>query len=133
MRNPSSLTVTQTITPTPLTAAPCGGGKSGGAKQWKGNRNHGLRSTRTEMATSLVTRTATEIMTGNMIGPKRAINDMVQNGLADALHNGKCSSNGKHKRSWRHESPFDSHRAKQRCRVSTSPLRGRKKSHTPEC
>ena len=76
-----------TINPTPLTAAPCGGGKSGGAQ--KGDRNHRPKSARTEMATSLVTRTATEITTGNMIDPKRAITDMVQIGLMDALQNTK--------------------------------------------
>ena len=83
MRNPSSPTVTQTITPTLWTAAPCGAGIPCAAR--KGNRNHGPLSARTEMAISLVTRTVTEIMTGNMRDPKRAITDMVQIGLADAL------------------------------------------------
>ena len=44
MRNPSSLTVTLTVTPTLLTAVPCGGGKSGATR--KGNRNHGPQSAR---------------------------------------------------------------------------------------
>ena len=41
------------------------------------------------MVTSLVTRTATGITTGNVIDPKRAITDMVQIGLADAPHDAK--------------------------------------------
>ena len=89
MRNLSSLTVTRTVTPTLLTAALCGGGKLGGA--WNRNRNHGPKSTRTEMATSLVTRTVTEITTGNVIDPKRAITNMVQIGLTDALHDAKTT------------------------------------------
>ena len=87
MRNLSSLTVSQTVTPTPLTAAPCGGGLL--CTAWKGNINHRPLSTRTEMATSLVPGIVTEVMTGNMIGPKRAITDMVQIGFADALHDAK--------------------------------------------
>ena len=43
------------------------------------------------MATSLVTRTVTEIATGNMIGPNRVITDMVQISLADALHDAKTT------------------------------------------
>ena len=101
-RNPSSPTVTQTITPTPWTAAPCGGGIPCTAR--KGNRSHGLPSARTGnrnhtplnartgMAISLVTRTATEIVTGNVIDPKRAITDMVQIGLVDALHDTKTTT-----------------------------------------
>ena len=46
----------------------------------KGNRNHADQSerTRTEMATSLVTRTVTEYCDrGHVINPKRVITDMV--------------------------------------------------------
>ena len=52
------------------------------------NRNHGPPSAET-MDTGLVTRTATKIVTGNMRNPKRAITDMVQISLADALHGTK--------------------------------------------
>ena len=90
MRNPSSLTATRTIIPTPLTAALCGGGKSGVA--WKGNRNHKPQNTRTRTVTSLVTRTATGIMTGNVIDPKRVITDVVWISLADAPHNAKTTT-----------------------------------------
>ena len=90
MRNPSSLTATQTIIPTPLTAAPCGGGKSGIAQ--KGNQNHKPQNARTRTVTSLVTRTVTGIATGNVIDPKRAITDMVQIGLADAPHDTKTTT-----------------------------------------
>ena len=41
------------------------------------------------MAVSLVTRTMTEIVTGNMINPKRVITDMLQIGLMDALHDAR--------------------------------------------
>ena len=43
------------------------------------------------MATSLVTRTMTNIATGNMRNPKRAITDMVQISLADALNDAKTT------------------------------------------
>ena len=87
MKNPSSLTVTQTITPTPLTAAPCGGSLQ--CTSMTENRNHGPQNARIEMATSLVIRTVTETMTGIMIGPEKVIIDMVQISLADTLHNVK--------------------------------------------
>ena len=61
-RTPSSPTVTQTVTPTPWTAAPCRAGIPCVAQ--KGNRNHGQLSARTEMAISLVTRIATELWQG---------------------------------------------------------------------
>ena len=130
MRNPSSLTVTQIVTPTPSTAAPCWGGLPYTSQ--KENRNHGPQNARTEMAISLVTRTMIEIMTGIMIGPKRAITDMVQSSLMDALHDGKCSSNGMHERLCGHESPSDSRKTKQSHGVSASPSRSHKKLHTPE-
>ena len=57
----------------------------------KGNRNHGPPSARTEMAISLVTRIMTNIVTGNVRNPKRAITDMVQIGLTDALHDAKTT------------------------------------------
>ena len=38
------------------------------------------------MDTSLVTRTATKIMTGNMRNPKRTITDMALTSLTDAPH-----------------------------------------------
>ena len=79
MRNPSSLTVTRTVTPTLWTVAPCGAGIPCTAR--KGTRNHGPMSARTEMATSLVTRTAINIVTGSVRNLKRAITDMVQIGL----------------------------------------------------
>ena len=41
------------------------------------------------MATSPVTRTVTETVTGIMIGPERVITDMVRIDLADALHDVK--------------------------------------------
>ena len=44
------------------------------------------------MATSLVTRTMTNIMTGNVRNPKRAITDMVQISLVDALHDAKTTT-----------------------------------------
>ena len=87
MRNLSSLTVTQTVTPTPWTAAPCGTGIP--LAPQKGSRNHGSLSVRTEMATSPVTRTATNILTGDMRNPKRVITNMVQNGLVGTLHDAK--------------------------------------------
>ena len=87
MKNPSSLTVTRTITPTPLTAAPCGGSLLCTSR--KENRNHGPQNARIEMATSLVIRTVTETVTGIVIGPERVITNMVQIGLADALHDVK--------------------------------------------
>ena len=43
------------------------------------------------MATSLATRTATEIVKGNMRNPKRAITNTVQIGLTDALHGAKTT------------------------------------------
>ena len=67
----------------PWTAAPCGAGILCTAQ--KGNRNHGPLSARTEIAISLVTKTVTEIMTGNVRNLKRAMADMVQIGLTDAL------------------------------------------------
>ena len=48
-------------------------------------------------------------------------------------YDGDRSNNSKHKKLHGHESPFNSRKAKQRCRASTSPLCGPKKSHTPEC
>ena len=85
MKNPSSPTVTQTTTPTLPTAEPCGGSLLYASQ--KENRNHGPQNARTERPTSLVIRTVTETMTGIMIGPERAITDMVRIDLADALHN----------------------------------------------
>ena len=55
----------------------------------KGTETTGLPSARTEMATGPVTRTVTEIVTGNVTDPKRAITDMVQISLTDALHDAK--------------------------------------------
>ena len=52
----------------------------------KENRNHGPLNTRTEIATSPVTKSVTEIVTGIVIGPKRAITNTVQIGPMDALH-----------------------------------------------
>ena len=135
MRNPSSPTVTQTVTPTPLTAAPCGGGLLCASQ--KENRNHGPQNARTEMATSLVTRTVTEITTGIVIGPKRVITDMVQIGLVDALHNAKTTmvstavmaSTRDHAGMRVHSTAAKQSRD---AGVSTSPSHGRKKSHTPE-
>ena len=41
------------------------------------------------MDTGLVTRTVTEIMTGNVRNPKRVTTDIVQIGLMDTLHGAK--------------------------------------------
>ena len=87
MKNLSSPTVTWTIPPTPLTAAPCGGSLL--CASLTENRNHGPQNARIEMATSLVIRTMTETVTGIMIGPERVITNMVQIGLEDALHDVK--------------------------------------------
>ena len=47
-------------------------------------------------------------------------------------HDSEHSTNGKCERLHGHESPSDSHKTKQRCGVSTSPLCSHKKSRTPE-
>ena len=89
MRNPSFLIVTRTITPTQWTAVSCGASTLCAA-QIK-NRNHGPLSAETKMDTSLATRTATKIVTGNVRNPKRAITNMVQISLVDALHSAKTT------------------------------------------
>ena len=90
------------------------------------------------MATSLVTRTVTGIMTGNVIDPKRAITNMVQIGLVDALHDTKttmvstaviasardCADMRVHSTTAKQSRDHG---------VSASPLCGHKKSHTPKC
>ena len=87
MRNPSSPIVNQTVTLTQWTAASCGTGIPCAA--WKKNRNYGPLSAETEIATSLATRTVTEIAKGNVRNPKRVITDIVQISLADALQGTK--------------------------------------------
>ena len=87
MRNLSSLIVTRIITPTQWTVASCGTGIP--CAVWKKNRNYGPPSAETEMATSLATRTVTEIVKGNVRNPKRVITGIVQISLADALHGAK--------------------------------------------
>ena len=86
MRNPSSPIVTRTVPLAQWTAASCGTGIPCTAQK---NRNYGPPSAETEMVTSLVTRTMTEIAKGNVKSPKRAITDIVLIGLTDALHGTK--------------------------------------------
>ena len=83
MRNPSSLTVTQIITPSLLTVAPHGGGPL--YESQRENRNHRPQNARTKIATSLVKGTVTKIAKGIRIGPKRATTDVFQNGLVGIL------------------------------------------------
>ena len=89
------------------------------------------------MVTSLVTRTATGIVTGNVIDPKRAITDMVRIGLADTPHDAKTMTASAaviaSARDRADMSPFNNRKAKQRRGVSASPLSSCKKSHTPKC
>ena len=70
---------------TQWTAVSCGGSTPCTARIK--NRNHGPPSAETKMDTGL----ATKIATGNMRNPKRAITDMVQIGLMDALHGTKTT------------------------------------------
>ena len=88
MRNLSFLTVTRITIPPLLTAASCGGGTSGIAR----NRNHRPQSAGIKTATGLVTRIAIGIVIGNVTGPKRETSGMVQNGPTSVLHNAKTTT-----------------------------------------
>ena len=90
MRNLSSPTVIQSVTPTPWTAAPCGSGITCTAQ--KGNRNHKSPSVQTKMATSPVIRTTTNIETGNVRNPKKSDNRIIQISLTDVLPNAKTTT-----------------------------------------
>ena len=56
------------------------------------NATHRPPSTETKMDAGLETRTTTKIATGNMRNPKRAITNIVQIGLMDALHGTKTTT-----------------------------------------
>ena len=79
MRSPSSLTATQTVTPSTLTVAHRG---SLVYESLRENRNHTPWNERTRIATGLVTRTVTKIV----IGPKRVTAIVIQNGPAGVPH-----------------------------------------------
>ena len=138
MRSPSSLIVTRTVTLAQWAAASCGTGIPCAAQ--KKNRNHGPPSAKTEMATSLVTRTTTEIANRECEKSKKSDNrhssdwphgcspwHKDHDGTYEHRANGKCE------RLHAHDSPSDSCKTKQRCKVSASPSHSHKKSCTPEC